>query len=271
MLERRATKRTRIPNPPSHCMTARQRRIPRGHSLRSAITVDPVVVKPETDSKRAAVGARRGSPSRKGIAPKHALSTQPSPTISTPSRRGIRSRVLLPETMRIMPATKVIPPRNHQRHDSCSMRIDRVIIGKDAAGHHCHAFQRKQPAEHLGHQAEVHTLFLLIIPPLCDEVFTRDKTPAAGQNPDESAGPSCWLPPPGYECTNILTAGTARYFSLLDRMFSITPEPPGSMQQFEQFLEHLRGNHGVNVVARFHHIIGTWHNSFQPPQQSHQD
>ena len=46
--------------PPSHCVVARQRRSPRGQISTSAMALEPVVVKPEADSKIAAAGASDG-------------------------------------------------------------------------------------------------------------------------------------------------------------------------------------------------------------------
>ena len=46
--------------PPSHCVVARQRSKPRGQISTSAMTLAPVVVKPEADSKIAAAGGRAG-------------------------------------------------------------------------------------------------------------------------------------------------------------------------------------------------------------------
>ncbi len=42
--------------PPSHCVIDRQKRIPAGNDAKSASTVEPVVVKPDVDSKKAATG-----------------------------------------------------------------------------------------------------------------------------------------------------------------------------------------------------------------------
>src|SRR5690606_8677284 len=59
--ERTATKTTRIPIPPSHCVRERQIRTGRGKDSMSVITEEPVVVKPETDSKIEAKAPSPGS------------------------------------------------------------------------------------------------------------------------------------------------------------------------------------------------------------------
>ena len=59
-MESTATKSTRIPMPPSHCVVARQSRMPRGMISTSLIALAPVVVKPEADSKMAAAGSNDG-------------------------------------------------------------------------------------------------------------------------------------------------------------------------------------------------------------------
>ncbi len=50
---------TMIPIPPSHCVALRQSRMPGSVASMSVSTVEPVVVKPDMDSKSAAAGERR--------------------------------------------------------------------------------------------------------------------------------------------------------------------------------------------------------------------
>ena len=59
-MESTATIKTRIPMPPNHCVVARQRSNPRGHAVTSLITLAPVVVNPEADSKMAPATDRFG-------------------------------------------------------------------------------------------------------------------------------------------------------------------------------------------------------------------
>ncbi len=51
-----AMAKTMIPMPPSHWVRARQSSRERGAPSMCSITVEPVVVKPATDSKRASTG-----------------------------------------------------------------------------------------------------------------------------------------------------------------------------------------------------------------------
>ncbi len=51
-----ATPRTMNPIPPSHWVMLRQRRMPGCTASMSASTVEPVVVKPDIDSKSASAG-----------------------------------------------------------------------------------------------------------------------------------------------------------------------------------------------------------------------
>ena len=60
---------TMIPIPPSHCRSARHRRMPGGASLRFVRIVEPVVVMPDMDSKKASVKVKLSSHIQKGSAP----------------------------------------------------------------------------------------------------------------------------------------------------------------------------------------------------------
>ena len=59
--ESKATNKTRMPMPPNHCVNERQRMMPDGISLRSTITVAPVVVNPDMDSNKASTTLSLGS------------------------------------------------------------------------------------------------------------------------------------------------------------------------------------------------------------------
>ena len=80
-----------MPMPPSHCVNERQKRIPWGSSSISANTVAPVVVKPDTDSNRAAIGDSIVPDNRYGKAPTTPTATQAIETTAYPSRTD-RSR-----------------------------------------------------------------------------------------------------------------------------------------------------------------------------------
>ena len=67
---------TMIPTPPSHCNNARQSKIPGGAWSKPRITVDPVVVIPDIDSKKASVMLNFSSENIKGRAPTAATATQ---------------------------------------------------------------------------------------------------------------------------------------------------------------------------------------------------
>ncbi len=66
--------------PPIHCVSERQKRRPCGSGSTAANTVAPVVVKPDTDSKRAAMGERIAPARRYGSAPKTPIAIQESET-----------------------------------------------------------------------------------------------------------------------------------------------------------------------------------------------
>ncbi len=65
-----------IPIPPSHCRRARHSRIPFGASSRPVITVEPVVVIPDIDSKKESVKLICSSDKRNGKAPNVAIPNQ---------------------------------------------------------------------------------------------------------------------------------------------------------------------------------------------------
>ena len=64
-----------IPMPPSHCRIARQIRMPGGASSSPTITVEPVVVMPDMDSKKASVKDRPRSENTRGSEPKSAMTS----------------------------------------------------------------------------------------------------------------------------------------------------------------------------------------------------
>lgn len=75
-----------MPMPPSQWVRLRHMRIPRGTRSISVRTEAPVVVKPETDSKKASTNELNVSENRKGKAPTTPAPIQPRATIAIPSR-----------------------------------------------------------------------------------------------------------------------------------------------------------------------------------------
>ena len=67
---------TIIPTPPSHCRRLRHSKIPGGAESSPIITVEPVVVIPDMDSKNASETLRFNSQKAKGRAPTVATATQ---------------------------------------------------------------------------------------------------------------------------------------------------------------------------------------------------
>ena len=65
-----------MPIPPSHCSIARHKRIPLGVLSRVVITVDPVVVNPDIDSKKESVKLNEASENAKGSAAKNIIASQ---------------------------------------------------------------------------------------------------------------------------------------------------------------------------------------------------
>jgi hypothetical protein len=74
--------------PPNHWVTERHNRMPRGQTSISVITEDPVVVKPDADSKNAPAKSIPGGHRMYGSPPNALLNNQPRPTIITASRRN---------------------------------------------------------------------------------------------------------------------------------------------------------------------------------------
>ena len=83
------TKTMTMPKPPSHWLKLRQKAMAAGmESICSAvITVEPVVVRPETDSKKASTGDVMVPSKRNGSAPATPPTSHASPTVASPSRR----------------------------------------------------------------------------------------------------------------------------------------------------------------------------------------
>jgi hypothetical protein len=78
--------RTIIPIPPSHCVRLLQRRILCGSPSTSVITLAPVVVNPDIDSKQAFVKPGIDPEKRYGRVPNKPEIIHPSATIATASR-----------------------------------------------------------------------------------------------------------------------------------------------------------------------------------------
>ena len=75
--------------PPIHCMSARQNSRPRGKASTSAITVEPVVVKPAMVSKKASVTLVNVPLVMNGNMPKAEKNTQMMAVSRSPSRLRI--------------------------------------------------------------------------------------------------------------------------------------------------------------------------------------
>ena len=73
------------PIPPVQCVKQRQTRMLGGKSLKESAVVTPVVEKPETLSKTAAIGSA-GFKNKYGSAPIRQTSSQPQPTTAMASR-----------------------------------------------------------------------------------------------------------------------------------------------------------------------------------------
>ena len=115
-----ATARTIIPMPPSHCSCWRYQRIDFGRYSRPVITVAPVVVQPDRDSKKASAKLRPGfSASIKGKVPaspsvsqKRAATINPSLVLSsflTP-RNGNQLKKPIPRTRDIATLKASVAP-----------------------------------------------------------------------------------------------------------------------------------------------------------------
>ena len=81
-----AVANTSTPMPPSQWVKARQNRMPLGRASMSVRMVEPVVVKPEQDSKIASIGVANQPEKRKGRAPTSPVNIQISATAAKPSR-----------------------------------------------------------------------------------------------------------------------------------------------------------------------------------------
>ena len=95
-----------IPRPPIQLSMPRHRLIPGGRSSSPTITVDPVVVMPETASNTASVNDSPGGPSMKGSAPNTDSDTQ-MPTVSTKACRASS-----PRNGSLAVASAIDPPTN---------------------------------------------------------------------------------------------------------------------------------------------------------------
>jgi len=82
---RMASPRTMIPMPPSQWVRARQKLMLGGMTSTSMMILDPVVVKPDMDSKKASTNDGMTSDRRKGRAPRKEMAIQLSTTMTKPS------------------------------------------------------------------------------------------------------------------------------------------------------------------------------------------
>ena len=81
-----ASTNTSTPIPPSHTVKLRQYKRLTGSASTSAITLAPVVVKPETVSKKASTNDDTAPLRQNGSAPNTERSTHERPTVTKPSR-----------------------------------------------------------------------------------------------------------------------------------------------------------------------------------------
>jgi hypothetical protein len=107
---KRATVSTIIPIPPIQWVILLQNKIPGGNDSMSEKMVAPVVVNPETDSKKASTKLVVTPESIKGNAPKKPRKIQPIATIRYPSLLLTIVLVLNFENHNNAPETIVIPP-----------------------------------------------------------------------------------------------------------------------------------------------------------------
>ena len=92
------------PRPPSHCVRARQKNIPRPSAPKSVRIVAPVVVRPDIDSNRASTN---GNPAAMyGIAERCAITSHVAETMASPSMR----RNMLTSSAPVPPARRIARP-----------------------------------------------------------------------------------------------------------------------------------------------------------------
>src|SRR6056297_768413 len=83
---RMARERTIMPMPPSHWIRLRQNKRLGAAPSMLVITDEPVVVNPDTDSKKASVYVEKSGARKKGRAPKIPTPSHPNATTAMPSR-----------------------------------------------------------------------------------------------------------------------------------------------------------------------------------------
>ena len=99
---------TTIPMPPNHCNNERQIKIPWGELSRFDSIVDPVVVIPDIDSKKASVKDNSKSEKIKGSAPKKAINTQLNVVIRNACFKEILKLSDLFAKIKIIPKKRLI-------------------------------------------------------------------------------------------------------------------------------------------------------------------
>jgi len=95
--------------PPIHCVKLRHKRSEYGSDSSRLITVDPVVVNPETDSKKASIGPS-APVNTYGAPPNSDTRIQPKPTTRKPSRGRMRQLRVLVNRTSAEPTTRATPP-----------------------------------------------------------------------------------------------------------------------------------------------------------------
>jgi hypothetical protein len=104
---RTAIAMTIMPIPPSHCSSARQSNIPRAVSSRLAITVDPVVVRPDIASKNAPDIPISGIDSNIGRLANAAITIQLNVVKTNASFTPIANCLLLEPSARLIPTNRL--------------------------------------------------------------------------------------------------------------------------------------------------------------------
>ena len=135
-----ASRNTSTPMPPSQWVKLRQYSSPLGMASTSVKMLEPVVVKPETVSKKQSMKLGMAPLKKKGSPPAKDTTTQHSATLRNPSRgeisfvRGGRKQVVrlrAPHSRMVSPAPKAasLSPKNREmprggtRHTASTRRI----------------------------------------------------------------------------------------------------------------------------------------------------
>ena len=129
-----ATANTIMPIPPNHCSCCRYSNSDRGRSSRPAITVAPVVVRPDTDSNNASArDSGTASLVRKGTEPKLPRTIQNNAVTRKPSRIRRSRRAFRVGNHRVKPASRLMPKAIAKAWADPSLSSKPRIIGGSMA------------------------------------------------------------------------------------------------------------------------------------------